>query len=464
MYKVMLLLLTALLLLAPAAEEFKIDISYARFLNEADSNKVDLEIYISFPLKNLTFSQNPEQTDIFDAAYLVKVWLDDLNQDYIFQNQDQSPHFAVVHSLDEITESTTAVELVRLSVPPGSYKLQVGIIDANTQKMGVKEEETLTLTAFPKDHLVFSDLELASSAEPITKAESMFVKNGYFIVPSASNAFARDKDKLVAYFELYNLPAEYQKKDIPVSFELTDTMGKLVDSKSFTYQQEGSNGFFVGSMSINNLIPSKYSLSLVMGNKVKPLNTYQREIFISSSKVETTTAGNEINDEMATIIRDEIRLIATDKELNLWDQLGPNQRADFLKAFWMRRDPNQENPQVDNQFRRTFYERLKVVDESYGYLQVRGRDSDQGRIYLTYGKPDELTRDPLGISSMVGIEESSWTTKGAVAWTYDSLGSGNTKIFFVFVDQNGDGTFRLYSSNLKGWSKYQPSESEGSGN
>lgn len=462
MCKVLLLLLTALLLFAPAAEEFAIDVSHARFLNEADSSKVDLEIYISFPLKNLAFTQNPDQKDIFDAAYLVKVWLNDVNQDYIFQNQDQSPHFAVVHSMDEITESTTAVELVRLSVPPGSYKLQVGIIDANTQKMGVKEEENLTLTTFPKNQLAFSDLELAGSAEPITKTESMFVKKGHFIVPNASNAFARDKDKLAAYFELYSLPKEYQNKEMPVSFELTDNMGKLVDSKSFTYQQEGSNGFFIGSMSINNLIPSKYSLSIVVGNKEKPLNTYQREIFVSSSKVETTTAGNEIDDEKAAIIKDEIRLIATDKELDLWDKLGPSQRADFLKAFWMRRDPNQENPQVDNQFRRTFYERLKFVDENYGYLQVRGRDSDQGRIYLTYGKPDEMTRDPLGISSMVGIDTSTWTTKGAVAWAYDSLGPGNTKIYFVFVDQNGDGTFRLNSSNLKGWSKYQPTE--GSGN
>jgi GWxTD domain-containing protein len=463
MHKIIFFLLLTLLF-ATAENEFAIDVSYARFLNEVDNSKIDLEIYISFPLKNLAFSQNPEQTDIFDAAYLVKVWLNDLNQDYIYQNPDQNPHFAVVHSLDEITESTTAIELVRMSVPPGNYKLQVGIIDANTKKMGVKEEENLTLAAFPKNQLTFSDLELANSAEPVSKAGSSLVKKGYFIVPNASNAFAKDKDKLIAYFEIYNLPKEYQNKEIPVSFDLDDAAGKLVDNKSFTYTQEGENGFFIGAMSISNLIPAKYLLSIAVGNKEKPMNTYQREIFVSSSKVEPSTAGNDINDEMAAIIRDEIRLIATDKELKLWDQLGPSQRADFLKAFWMRRDPNQENPQVDNSFRRKFYERLKYVDENYAFLNIRGRDSDQGRVYLTYGKPDEVTRDPLGISSMVGIDTSSWTTKGAVAWAYDSLGSGNTKIYFVFVDQNGDGIFRLYSSNLKGWSKYQPTESEGSGN
>jgi GWxTD domain-containing protein len=338
----------------------------------------------------------------------------------------------------------------------------VGIIDANTQKMGIKEEENITIEAFPTKQLAFSDLELAKSAEPVSNAESSLVKNGYFLVPNASFAFAKDKDKLVAYFEIYNLPKDHQKKDIPVSFELSDTAGKLVDSKSFTYSQEGTTGFFVGSMSISNLIPAKYELSIMVGNKEAPLHTYHKEILVSSSKVGTTAKSTDIDDETAGIIRDEIRLIATDKELKLWDQLGPSQRADFLKAFWMRRDPNQENPQVDNSFRRTFYERLKYVDENYGYLNIKGRDSDQGRIYMTYGKPDEVSRDPLGISSLVGIDTSSWTTKGAIAWAYDNLGPGNTKIYFVFVDQNGDGIFRLYSSNLKGWSKYQPTE--GSGN
>jgi GWxTD domain-containing protein len=461
MLRTTLFLVLSFLTVLYAADEFAIDVSYARFMNEADTKKIDLEIYVSFPLKNIQFSQNPEQTDIFDAAYLVKIWLNDLNQDYIYQNQDQNPHFAVVHSMDEITESTMAVELVRMSVPAGSYKLQVGIIDANTQKMGIKEEESISLTAFPQNQFTFSDLELAKSAEPVTKAESVFVKKGYFIVPNASNAFAKDKDKLVAYFELYNLPKQYLNKEIPVAFELSDATGKLVDNKTFTYAQEGANGYFIGSMPISNLSPAKYSLNITVGNKEAPMNTYHREILVSSSKVVASSASGDIDDDMAAIIRDEIRLIATEKELSLWDQLGPSQRADFLKAFWMRRDPNQENPQVDNQFRRTFYERLKFVDENYGYLQVRGRDSDQGRIYLTYGKPDELTRDPLGISSMVGIDASTWTTKGAVAWAYDNLGPGNTKIYFVFVDQNGDGIFRLNSSNLKGWSKYQPTENSG---
>jgi len=462
MLKTALFIIISLLTVIYAADEFAIDVSSARFMDEADAKKIDLEIYISFPLKNLQFSQNPEQTDIFDAAYLVKVWLNDLNQDYIYQNQDQNPHFAVVHSLDEITESTMAVELVRLSVPAGSYRLQVGIIDGNTQKMGIKEQDNIAISEFPSKQLAFSDLELAKSAEPVIKAESSLVKNGYFIVPNASYAFAKDKDKLVAYFELYNLPKDQQKKEIPVSFELSDSLGKLVDNKSFTYTQEGAKGFFIGSMSISNMIPAKYSLAIVVGNKETPLNTYHQEIFISSSKVGTTATSTDINDETAAIIRDEIRLIATEKELKLWDELGPSQRAEFLKAFWMRRDSNQENPQVDNQFRRTFYERLKFVDENYGYFNIRGRDSDQGRIYLSYGKPDEVTRDPLGISSMVGIDVSTWTTKGAIAWAYDNLGPGNTKIYFVFVDQNGDGIFRLNSSNLKGWSKYQPTE--GSGN
>ncbi len=344
MLRILLALVVSLLIVSQAAEDFAIDVSFARFMDEVDTKKNDLEIYISFPLKNLMFSQNPEQTDIYDAAYMVKIWLNDMNQDYIFQNQDQSPHFAVVHSPDEITESTMAVELVRMSVPAGTYKLQVGIIDANTQKMGIKELENIVITEFSQKQLVFSDLELATSAEPVSKAESSLVKKGYFIVPSASHAFAVDKDKLSAYFELYNLPKDQQEKEIPISFQLTDAMGKLVDSKSFTHTQSGSNGFFIGSMSISNLIPAKYSFSVIVGNTEAPINTYHSEIFVSSSKAGTTAADTDISDEMAAIIRDEIRLIATEKEIQLWDQLGPSQRADFLKAFWMRRDPNQENP------------------------------------------------------------------------------------------------------------------------
>jgi GWxTD domain-containing protein len=445
-----------------AEDDITVSADYAAFKNMNNDKQIDLELYVTFPLKQLEFSQNPEDKAIYDAAYFLKIHLTDPTQDSTFVNKDENePRFAVVNSPDEIKETSMAVELVRVTVPAGTYLVQIAVIDANNKKMGIWEKEEIQLTTFDKKPS-FSSLMLATGGEKTEQTENKYYKNGYFIVPNPNKAYIADKQSLVSYFEIYGLEKELQGTVIPIAMYIREDTGKINDSRTVEYTQDGENGFFVGKMNLDKLIPGRYSYNIVVGSNDKPLNTYKQDIVVTNSSMKSNVSSANIPDELASQIRDEIRLIATDKEMKLWDSLVSTQRADFLKAFWMRRDPDQKNPQVDNEYRRLFYERLKIVDERFSYLHYLGRNTDRGRVYLTFGEPDTIASDPMGISSITSIDSSSWSTKGAVAWEYTNRGSDKSKIWFTFVDQNGDGVFRIYSSNVQGWGKYQPDSSTSS--
>jgi hypothetical protein len=59
-----------------------------------------------------------------------------------------------------------------------------------------------------------------------------------------------------------------------------------------------------------------------------------------------------------------------------------------------------------------------------------------GRVYITYGEPDDIERHP-----------SSQETKPWEQWNYHNLEGG---VYFIFVDQDGYGAYRLVHSDKKG--------------
>src|SRR3954471_9212683 len=62
------------------------------------------------------------------------------------------------------------------------------------------------------------------------------------------------------------------------------------------------------------------------------------------------------------------------------------ERENFIENFWRRRDPNPDTE--ENEFREQYYERIAYANEHYT-SGIPGWKTDRGRIYITWGKPDE---------------------------------------------------------------------------
>jgi GWxTD domain-containing protein len=140
-------------------------------------------------------------------------------------------------------------------------------------------------------------------------------------------------------------------------------------------------------------------------------------------------------------IRD-VEPILTADELNAWKKLRTNaEREQFIAEIWHRRDPDPDTE--ENEYREAYYERLAYVNEHFA-SGTPGYKTDRGRIYLKYGKPDEVESHPSGGP----YERASYEGGGSTStypferWFYRNI-PGRAGADIEFVDPTGTGEYRL---------------------
>lgn len=167
------------------------------------------------------------------------------------------------------------------------------------------------------------------------------------------------------------------------------------------------------------------------------LDMYQVQVEITAGQQTLHQSANfsmltESNMALASFFResfDVLRYIADDSEIQPLKMASPQDRKLLWDEFWANRDPIPETE--INEFKEQFFERVRIANEMFGSVRP-GWQTDQGRIYIIHGDPDEITRDNY----------SSWG-RPMMVWYYNRL-----QMQFVFVDRRGFGEYELINS---GW-------------
>ena len=142
-----------------------------------------------------------------------------------------------------------------------------------------------------------------------------------------------------------------------------------------------------------------------------------------------------LNEDVAYIITDEERAafkrLATDEE-----------REQFIEQFWLRRDPTPDT--VENEFKEEHYRRIAYANEHYA-SGIPGWKTDRGRIYITYGPPDEIEAHPSGGSYERPPEEGGGETSTFPfeQWRYRWIEGVGTNIIIEFVDPTMTGEYHM---------------------
>jgi GWxTD domain-containing protein len=91
-------------------------------------------------------------------------------------------------------------------------------------------------------------------------------------------------------------------------------------------------------------------------------------------------------------LNEDVVYIITDEERVAFKRLQSDEERDkFIEQFWLRRDPTPGT--VENEFKEEHYRRIAYSNEHFASA-VPGWKADQGRIYITYGPPDEKESHP----------------------------------------------------------------------
>jgi GWxTD domain-containing protein len=141
------------------------------------------------------------------------------------------------------------------------------------------------------------------------------------------------------------------------------------------------------------------------------------------------------------LVRDVDPIISS-AEIDAWKKLQTNEeREKFIEDFWRRRDPDPDTN--ENEYREAYYERLAYVNEHFS-SGMPGYKTDRGRIYLKYGKPDEIDSHPSGGRYEREASEGggSTSTYPFERWFYRNI-PGRSGAQLEFVDPTGSGEYRL---------------------
>jgi GWxTD domain-containing protein len=142
-------------------------------------------------------------------------------------------------------------------------------------------------------------------------------------------------------------------------------------------------------------------------------------------------------------LSEDVIYIITDSERKAFLQLQTNEeREQFIEEFWQRRNPDPDS--VDNPVKEEHYRRIAYTNEHYA-SGIAGWRTDRGRIYIMYGKPDDLESHTQGETWNRPLDQGGGQTQTYAYedWTYHYIEGIGENVELEFVDPSGTGEFRL---------------------
>jgi GWxTD domain-containing protein len=142
-------------------------------------------------------------------------------------------------------------------------------------------------------------------------------------------------------------------------------------------------------------------------------------------------------------LNEDVAYIITDEERQAFKRLQTDEeREQFIEQFWLRRDPTPDT--VENEFKEEHYRRIAYSNENFA-SGIPGWKTDRGRIYITYGPPDEKETHPSGGTYERPIDEGGGTTSTFPfeQWRYRYIEGIGTDINIEFVDPSMSGEYRM---------------------
>jgi GWxTD domain-containing protein len=139
---------------------------------------------------------------------------------------------------------------------------------------------------------------------------------------------------------------------------------------------------------------------------------------------------------------DDVEPIIRPEELKAWKKLQTDEeREQFIAGFWRLRDPDPDTE--ENEYREAYYERVEYANEHFS-SGIAGVKTDRGRIYLKYGKPDDVESHPSGGAYTPASYEGSGgtSTYPFERWWYRNL-PGHSDVEIEFVDPTSTGEYRI---------------------
>jgi len=167
------------------------------------------------------------------------------------------------------------------------------------------------------------------------------------------------------------------------------------------------------------------------GQDVDPL---KRPIPDKRKKQQRRDFKSEVKGPYKKWLEQDVIWIISDEERQAFKQLSNDEERDnFIEAFWQRRDPTPDTE--ENEFKEDHYARIAYANEHFP-AGIPGWKTDRGRMYIVFGKPDEIESHPSGGSYDRPMDEGGGETSTFPfeQWRYRYIEGIGQEVIIEFVD------------------------------
>ena len=193
------------------------------------------------------------------------------------------------------------------------------------------------------------------------------------------------------------------------------------------------------------------SLTIRAADKAKPAAPSQQRETVAKplSDKEKRRKEDQLRKELESPYKkwldEDVGYIITAEERQSFKRMSTDdERENFIESFWLRRDPTPDT--MENEFKEEHYRRIAYANDRYA-SGIPGWKSDRGRIYITFGPPDEIDSHPSGGSYTRPEDEGGGQTSTFPfeIWRYRYIeGAGlGTNVEIEFVDKTMTGEYRI---------------------
>jgi GWxTD domain-containing protein len=404
----------------------------------AEQGRTEVNAFVQIPLVLMEPSTEGQNAEL---SYKVSVKVTDSTGLKLFQQEWQNHAPGGLRRPDAF-----AVDMIRFSVAPGKYRLDVRVQDSVSGRQSDTGVDVEGFASTPPA----SDLLLSPQIRPVSSGDTVprpaELRWGKMLVAAAARL-----DLTPLRSTAYYLLEAYAPKQESGTLRLrvADSTGKaLVTTAPSKVEVPAGGGVLKGQLDLSGLPPGHYEMvaSLDLAGK-----TVERSAGFTMAALDETLEKDVARREAAKVTdagyfeamdekqleqaKEPLQLIAESGELGKWSKdLSLRAKRKFLTEFWQKRDPSAGTPA--NETRVAFYNAVAFAEKNYGEkgrAAVPGWKTDRGRIYVRNGTPDEmLDRVQAGRSPPYQV----WRFRQA------------KDRWYIFADRSGGvGTYQLVNSN-----------------
>jgi len=447
MKKLNIAILALLFLIAPnlKAQNLQALFYHASFLHPAEGPYVESYLKVFGPSATYKLNKN----DMYQASLEVLI---------VFKQDDKIKDFRKYNLLSaEVKDTSSAIpnfiDQQRIPLPYGVYQLELSLKDNNSEEAPLEMADMISME-YDLQKLRFSDFQFVESFSKAEEA-SILTKSGFDLIPYVGDWFPQEMTNLTFYTELYGLD-----KTIPSGedfifmyyLESFETNVSFDDFSFFQRQKAAPVNVLLTGLDIQNLPSGNYNLVVEARDKQNELLLMNKIFFQRSNPgVEIELTDIESVDITSTFAEqvtdlDSLRFYllslmpisnSMEKQFanNVTESSDVKKMQQFLYNFWFNR--NEDYP--DKEWERYKQEVLRVED-AYATRIKRGFETDQGRVWLKYGPPnqaDESKHEPNAYPYII--------------WHYHHLENNQSNKRFVFYNPHLVGTeYILLHSDARG--------------